>query len=91
MSAPPWLIRALTAAGVPLVPPGSGTAGTPNAPKNGHVPPVPPVPPSLSESDMERYEERAAILEFEADMTRENAERHAWALMATRPRLRRVH
>jgi hypothetical protein len=37
-------------------------------------PPLPPVP-TLAQRD--QYEERAAILEFEAGMTREEAER--WA------------
>jgi hypothetical protein len=42
----------------------------------------PPPPPVYTQAQRDDYEERAAILEFEAGMTREEAERWAahWCL-----------
>lgn len=35
----------------------------------------------------EEFEERAAIMEFDGDLTREDAERAAWAVVSTRYRI----
>ncbi len=51
---------------------------------NGSAPPW-----QMLESDTLRdeFEERAAIMEFDGQLTREEAERAAWALVSTRHRL----
>ncbi|NYZ14234.1 hypothetical protein HL658_16885 [Azospirillum sp. RWY-5-1] len=76
---------------VPPVPPavhGGGTAGFGGKIKRYQriadpVPPVPPVPPREINAPhhadlMDAYEERAAILEFDAHLSRAEAERIAW-------------
>jgi hypothetical protein len=40
-----------------------------------------------SESVREAYEERAAIMEFDGGLSRDEAEREAWALVSKRDRL----
>jgi hypothetical protein len=47
-------------------------------------------PPSLLEieSAREEFEERAAIMEFDGGLSRDDAEREAWALVSERYRLR---
>jgi hypothetical protein len=40
-----------------------------------------------SESVREAYEERAAIMEFDGGLSRDDAEREAWALVSKRYRL----
>ena len=44
-------------------------------------------PSHLLESVWEAYEERAAIMEFDGGLSREEAEREAWALVSERYRL----
>ena len=44
-------------------------------------------PSRLPESVREAYEERAAIMEFDGGLSRDDAEREAWALVSKRYRL----
>jgi hypothetical protein len=44
-------------------------------------------PSHLLESVWEAYEERAAIMEFDGGLSRDDAEREAWALVSKRYRL----
>jgi hypothetical protein len=44
-------------------------------------------PSHLLESVREAYEERAAIMEFDGGLSRDEAEREAWALVSKRYRL----
>jgi hypothetical protein len=44
-------------------------------------------PSHLLESVREAYEERAAIMEFDGGLSRDDAEREAWALVSERYRL----
>jgi hypothetical protein len=75
---------------VPPVPPGAKRGGTPEHRQKpeefcGFQAPVPPVPPVPPENDADlheavlrdAYEERAAILEFDAGLSRPEAERRA--------------
>lgn len=90
MSAPTWLLRALAAAGVPPVPAGATSSGTICIMENSDVPPVSPRSSLNDDYDSESYEERAAIMEFEAGLARPEAERLARAMVGTGTR-KRVH
>ena len=48
---------------------------------------VGPAPADKSETLRDEFEERAAIMEFDGGLTREEAEREAWALVINRRRL----
>jgi len=48
---------------------------------NGSIGSAPPCGTQGSEALREAFEERAAIMEFDGGMNRENAERAAWALI----------
>ena len=85
---------------VPPVPPTIVTGGTTALVLKTHsiqalsvsVPPVPPVPRQNNDAMNEErlrdlFEERAAIMEFDAGMSREAAEREAWLdVYGERPR-----
>lgn len=93
MSVPTWLLEALAAAGVPLVPACSTARGTDDPSRIRHVPGVPAEPPSNLEitADLqEAIEERAAILEFDGGLSRSDADQRARAMVVS-SRRRTLH